>query len=536
MRTASYLNSSDVREIVAFDHERRAGRKYDGRRYGSVTGERAPRFVEDGTECFGVNPQDVRNGVVRKGLSRKTLRYNYIIRDGEGRDCDITVLHVAVRLDRRDRPVVKDVGAFFTRTGKHLLREIGYIQVSGWRVCWRQEDINGEPCVGVGAGRIANGGAWNESRKPWKCGRGIYFPSHETVNVSALKGTRFEYCRYADRDARAIGLVDWLMLYRSEPKVELLAKAGLFSLISPHGLSALRERAVFDWVRAHTEDIRRHSEAHGNLREIIYAVKHGVSIKAACRHFRLVEHLRPFLSRVRECISNRYNELHGSYVVPRGKGLTIKYDRLERLLPKWQVDAEEYARWLEFAVKAGMDWRNEGALYPPTGGGRQAFMDRLEAMERDCERRRRRIKLERRKQFERLLAERAVEIDEFQRSLLRTKTLGGAGYRIVLAKTQEELLAEGKRMHNCVGMGHYGERIAQGGSLIVMLRLRDGRSYCDIEIDRRSWRVVQCYLRRNEAPPEEIKSLAHRIAERLKLSYARMRRRSGARRREGRTA
>lgn len=114
---------------------------------------------------------------------------------------------------------------------------------------------------------------------------------------------------------------------------------------------------------------------------------------------------------------------------------------------------------------------------------------------------------------------------------MRAAALAGAGYRIVLAKTQEELRAEGKRMCNCVGMGHYGEGIVLGDRLIVMLRHGNGRSYCDIEIDRRSWKVVQCYLRRNEAAPEEVQSLARRIAGTLRSACARMRRKTDARKR-----
>lgn len=526
-RTASYLNAADVREIVAFDRERRAGREYDGRRYGSVTGGDAPRFVGDGTECFGVDPRDVREGIVRRKPTRKTLRYNYIIRDGEGKGCDVIVLHVAVRLDRGDRPVVKDVGAVFTRTGTHMWRDIDCRSIVGWVVFWEDADING---TGGGAWRIAKGGAWRVSGEPWRYGQGRSFPHHETVNVSALKGTRFEYCQYADRTG-GTGLVDWLMLYRAEPKVELLAKAGWHALITPMGIKALKDRAVFGYVQDHGDEVRKLSGSCWGSREIVYAARHGVPIREACRHFSLVTALRDHLVRVRGFVSERHYELHGSYCVPKGKGLRIDYARLERLLPRWRVDAAEYARYLGFAVRAGMDWRNEGTLYPPTGGGRAAFMGRLEAMERDYELRQSRARRERRRRYDRLVAERAVEIDAFQRSLARTRTLAGAGYRIVLAKTQEELRAEGKRMCNCVGMGHYGEGIVLGDRLIVMLRHGNGRSYCDIEIDRSSWKVVQCYLRRNEAAPEEVQSLARRIAGTLRSACARMRRKADARKR-----
>ena len=77
-------------------------------------------------------------------------------------------------------------------------------------------------------------------------------------------------------------------------------------------------------------------------------------------------------------------------------------------------------------------------------------------------------------------------------------------------------------MHNCVGSGSYGAKIASGESLIVMLR-RGGKCFCDIEIARRDWSVRQCYLRRNKPAPAEVRTLANRIATFLKAEYERQR-------------
>ena len=107
--------------------------------------------------------------------------------------------------------------------------------------------------------------------------------------------------------------------------------------------------------------------------------------------------------------------------------------------------------------------------------------------------------------------------------------LRGCGYAIVLAKTQDELLAEGKKMHNCVGMGLYGKGIVEGDRLIVMLKRPNGRgfeSFCDIEIDRHTWNVRQCYTKGNRIPPDEVRDLANRIATFLKAEYKRQQRKA----------
>ena len=78
--------------------------------------------------------------------------------------------------------------------------------------------------------------------------------------------------------------------------------------------------------------------------------------------------------------------------------------------------------------------------------------------------------------------------------------------------TAEELLAEGRKMGNCVGCGTYGRGIVYGRCLIVMVRDEHGRPYVDIEIDRASWKVRQCYSRHNQPAPENVHALANALA------------------------
>lgn len=419
--------------------------------------------------------------------TRRTLRYNYIVPDegGSPRTRDVTVVHVAVRLDGERRAVVKDVGRWDLKTGRLTLRDIDYHGLGGWIVGWRASE------------GWRDGGAF-------RFGAGLTFPWHATVNPDALKGTRYAYCRYSDEARCKAGLVGWLMLYRQEPKVELLARAGLHALICPAGLAALKSRRVRDWVTAHREELAKRRR---KARDVLYAARHGLSsVAEAERIFAVAESVRRWLST--------------DWERPR-----LDYVRLAKALPKWGVGASEYARYLNHAHGAGRDLRNEGTLYPPTAGGRAAFMARLEALEAEEARLERKRRAAERKRLAETMNVRAAELEAFQRSLDRVRTLKGCGYVLVLAKTQKELLAEGKRMHNCVGCGTYGEGIVAGDLLIVMLRDADGKSFCDIEISRCSWTVRQCYLKRNERAPQDVRTLADRIAAALKAEHARHRRR-----------
>lgn len=417
---------------------------------------------------------------------RSTLRYNYIVPDRtrDARRRDVTVVHVAVRLDAAYRPVVKDVGRWNVRTRRLELRDICYRAIAGWVVDWGAD------------GKWQDGGAWT-------CGDGLSFPWHETVNPDALKGTRYAFCQYDDKTHGKAGLVGWLILYRQEPRVELLAKAGLCRLVCPAGLAALKDRRVREWVTAHRDEL---ASVRCKVRDVLFAARRGLTLSAAAAHFRIVENVRHWLEG--DCAR-----------------LRLDWARLAKALPKWGVGEAEYARYLNHARAAGLDLRNEGTLYPPTAGGRAAFMARLEALEAAEARKRRAQAAARRKRRAEMMEVRAAELEAFQRSLDRVRTLKGCGYVLVLAKTQKELLAEGKRMHNCVGCGTYGEGIVAGDLLIVMLRDADGKSFCDIEISRRSWTVRQCYLKRNERAPQDVRTLADRIAAALKAEHARHRRR-----------
>jgi hypothetical protein len=83
-------------------------------------------------------------------------------------------------------------------------------------------------------------------------------------------------------------------------------------------------------------------------------------------------------------------------------------------------------------------------------------------------------------------------------------------------------------MNNCVGNGVYGRGILEGHTLIVMLKSADGKSYCDIEIERNTWMVRQCYLKGNKLPPDEVRKLAKRIAAELKKIYKLSKKRKAA--------
>ena len=516
------LTKKQMMEIAAFDWKRRTDGDFDGRRYGDVTGVHSPHYTEAMRPCYGAA---VYAGA--KKPSRKTLRYNYIVPvKARGKAANdrpgVVVVHVAVRLNGAYRQVVKEVGRWSIETGRLILRDIDFHGLGGWIVEWQPEDWAGgserrkatdgtrrKPVlVGALPGRPIDDCWWDGGK--WKFNSGLTFPYHETINLRALKGTKFEYCQYDDGTPCKAGLVDWLIMYRKEPKIELLAKAGLHPFVCPEGLRALKSKSIMQWVMSHREYLEklfRGGTWRGELKDVLYAARHGVTVKQALSRRRFVEDSRRYLR--------------------GGPWPKFDYDRLRKALKRWGCSVAEYSRYLEHASDCGFDLRNDGTLYPPFKGGRKSFIERLERLERQAvrirraeERRRREERAAEEKWIRETMGVRIAELEAFQESMKRTDILKGSGYTLVVAKSQKELLAEGRRMGNCVGNGVYGKGVVAGDRMIVMLR-RDGKSYCDIEIARSDWRVKQCYLKGNIVPPAAVMALAKKIAAWFKEEHRR---------------
>lgn len=521
------LSKAEIAEVVAFDRDARMRGAYDARRYGSVTDVSAIPEARGlnfgvanirggwGLPCHLAYSQAAAAQDERKPSAmptRKTLRYNYVdVLPGKDGSRDVDIVHVAVRLDRSCNPVVKEVARISVGKGLLSYRDIGYHGLGGYVVYWNRQDYDTKSI-----------GAWNcpPALGRWvteKLGRSssMTFPWHQTVNPGALKATRYRYSQF--EDGHDVGIVDWLRLYREEPRVEALAKAGLHVLISLAALNALKDRRVFAWVRSHADEVRRGA----NVREILWACRRGCSLSEARSHFEFVDDMKRILR-------GRYDAC---------RDVRLDYVRLEKLVGKLGVKRWEYGRYLHECARAGLDLRNEGTLYPPASGGRAAFIERIERIEREGDRlernaarRRARADAKRAKEEARRAAEmlkrRLPELEAFQRSADRVLDMSGLGYRLVVAKSQEELLAEGKRMGNCVGCGTYGRGIVDGRCLIVMVRDAKGRPYCDIEIERGAWTVRQCYARMNQPAPEDVHKLAESLAQTFKADSSRRSRRA----------
>lgn len=462
-------------------------------------------------------------------VSRKSLRYNYIVKGPEKNETEreLSMLHVAVKLAKDYTPRVKVIGLIRFKKGKAFvtLGDVEYRFCAGWCVYWSKEDFsnrkNGDWDVTLYG--------WEKKLYLYKFGTGTSFPWHDVINKDEILQTKYKYCGWSRNIG--VGLVDYLVLYNIDKRVEILVKHKLYTLVKKGGIALLKDRKMMDFVRQHADEIR---SGHYRFREISYAAKSGTSIEDAQKHFEFVTDI------------NRYLPRKTNYWSACKKCLTarIDYARLRKLIPKWGITNSEYGRYVDLCLSLGEDDRCEGILYPPVRDGRKTFMSRLERLEYElnreeaekkrARRRAERKKLEqeraeRRKEKEfvtKTLAVRMKELETFQNGADRVLDMSESGYTCVVAKTREELIKEGRRMNNCLGYATYGKGVVRGDTLILMFKDRNGKSYCDVEIDRSNWTVRQCYLKGNALPDDDIRTMAEKVAAEMKKVYKKNRRNS----------
>ena len=97
-----------------------------------------------------------------------------------------------------------------------------------------------------------------------------------------------------------------------------------------------------------------------------------------------------------------------------------------------------------------------------------------------------------------------------------------AGFRILIPRRTKDLIIEGKRLHNCLGDGHYAAKMARGETLLAFVRRaqKPSESFVAVEWSPDQKRVLQCYGSRNEKPPKPVLDFVTRAFKALKRRAA----------------
>ncbi|MBR4523682.1 MAG: PcfJ domain-containing protein [Kiritimatiellae bacterium] len=431
-------------------------------------------------------------------LYRTTCRYTYLRHDGGVQGArnfrerpGVVILHVAVRLDRAYVPVVKVLAVMDIAKRRVQFSDIDCSPFNlVATVVWDRADygVHRSPCEAKPLEP-----AWHTRALK----RDDALGDRVVVNPEALQGTRFEYAGYRRGCGHAI--LKYLTMAEDWPEVEYLAKADMYWAMSPAILSALRrDRALLAKLKERKGELAKAQFEPGL---ILHALRHDCSVAAAREHFDF---------------AGAWSKI-GSLLMAMPLGeLHLDYERLRRAVKKWRVNASEYFRYLGSARHAGLDLKSDGVKYPPTKGGREAFMARLERIEADVARLN---ALARRKEAARLRALDKQMAPEFEllSNAIKLDWRIPEGLSVRVPTSQRELRRYGAEMRNCVGNGDYWRRMVAGKCVILEMLEGGKAAYC-VEIECKRWHVVQCYGRANGEAPDAIKALAGDLALAMKAA------------------
>lgn len=82
------------------------------------------------------------------------------------------------------------------------------------------------------------------------------------------------------------------------------------------------------------------------------------------------------------------------------------------------------------------------------------------------------------------------------------------GYAIVAPKVLNELVAEGKALHHCVGGSSYVEGHKKGKTTILFIRSKEEPNKPLFTMEYKSGQIIQIRGKHNQSPPEEVKQAA----------------------------
>ena len=412
---------------------------------------------------------------------RMTYRYTTLIPKRNG---EVRFVVFAVRLSKDYR---QPICTMDTDRDSVALRNVGFHGMAGWKVYWDEEE-----CEFFGANSwygATRFGEWSTDLR-WKFRAGYCFPLEKVLNVEVLAQTRYRYHGWSR--GNGIGLYDYLRLYREYPRVELLAKAGLWSVCNFGTLRRLvKNKALMEFIRTHRTEIE--VDRYG-INEINIAMRLGCTLEEARSRLSISLNL------------SRYGVVRHASTDEMADWII----RLQKSRKMGEIQAiQEYARYVRYAQEAGYDVAVRSVALPPIKG----FADRLERIEREAARaerlKKRRESYAARKRRERARQTIKAIVGKFDGAPIK-------GFVVAIPTTQKALVELGKAMHNCVGDGRYAAKIRDGNSVIVALT-SSGRSIVCIELDMVRGVVAQCYGQRNTVPPAGAQPAAEQLLARIKM-------------------
>lgn len=382
-----------------------------------------------------------------KGFVNRTRFYKYLLPAGN----DMEIHTVAVKTKRYGTfSVVKEVVRASVDDPFQYVKDVVCLRMGGYTVDWSPEKV-GKPH------QWSYNGCWESEawgrRCKWKINCNVINP-HELQ-----QHPRFKYCSWTPECG---DILDYLKAYVKHPRIELLSKIGMGRFATKTGfVSQLeRDKGLMRFFQANLPDIK---ESLRPVDVIRMAYKKGITMDEADTR-----------------IKARY--------AFKGLGLPSTVDAVKALHFVQYGSRWDYCRYLQNCITLGMDIADTKVSFPKQYKQRKTIVnDRIAEIERQKN-------IEEAKAMDALIAAAAKKFARFEKAR--------GVYRLMLPRKAADLKQEGKRLHNCLGDGHYAAKMARGETLIAFVRhaRRPGAAFVAVEYDLNQKKLLQCYGDNNQKP------------------------------------
>lgn len=383
-----------------------------------------------------------------------TRFYSYITKN----DGELVKVTVAVR-NYRKKWLYKQVAVHGVNSDYSLGRDLAYHYIGGYSVGWHDKGAYSTP-------------KWFEDGKWYLCDNNKFEPSSILLNKECLeKSKEFKYSGFENFHGDRI--IKFLRLYEEYPQIEYLMKMGLYYLYDKKQiLRKLKKDARFrKWIIKNRGDIGYHT--------YVSAILQAYSKKVP------ITEMQDYECNKKELVVNpRWKDIKDYFVGDIKNLLTY--------LAKQSIPLAHYCDYFKACINLGLDTSLPQHRYPHDF--RRWHDIRIDEYAT--------LKAEKDKEKKKELYEKFAAIAEKYLPLQQDKN----AYIVVIAKSPAELIAEGEKLHHCVGRMGYDQKFAREESLIFFIREKDNadKPFVTMEYSIKRHSVLQCYGEHNHRPAEDV--------------------------------
>jgi hypothetical protein len=401
----------------------------------------------------------------------RTRWYSYY----ETTDGELSVASVVVKESRkssRELPTVylKKV-TVVTLSGKTYMRDVFCNYYGGYQVLWGDETYKSQNPGGmvVNDYETAN---WVKQHGNFHC------YESDVLNPEFLNGTEFRYCAYDG----TVDLFEYLRAYKSNPKIELLAKVCTCRYALKKNLVKALEK---DKGLAHFLITNHPIWA---LRDFSVGV-----IKNAYRHKTTLD----YENRLEQTKKRfRYGSMTEKRILMLFKNLSEKAER-QLLNYIADVGTENYIDYMRAVIGLNLDL-TETRNYMP-----HDFMHWHDVRIDEYNSKLAKLDEEKRAELYKAFSEVSAAYKPLEYC--------GKNYSVFIAKSPSELVREGGLLHHCVGRMGYDQKMSKGKTLIFFIRYAEKPTipFVTAEIRPKDGKLLQCYGDHDNRPDDKVMSFVN---------------------------